>query len=220
MQTFATATPVSAVVDVPAGRLRFIATERRDTLVDIRPADAATARDVKAAERTTAALADGVLRIAGGEKSAAFGPSGTVEVTVQLPAGSSVRVLGSAELRGAGSLGDVVVEGAVGPITLDEAETVRLSALDGDIAVGRLTGPGELTTARGAVRIAEARHGDVIVSTRLGDVSIGVPAGTTAVLDAGTPHGRISNALRNDGGSATVRIRATTAAGDIDAHTL
>lgn len=220
MQTYDTPTPVTAVVDVPAGRLRFIAAERTDTRVDIRPVDTAKTRDVKAAERTTAAFVDGVLRITTTEASAAFGPSGSIEVTVQLPVGSSVRATGSAELRGAGSLGDVVVEGSVGPIALDEAETVHLSAVDGGIAVGRLTGPGEITTARGDIRIAEARRGDVTVSTQLGDVSVGVPAGTTAVLDAGTPHGRISNALRNADGSAAVRIRATTASGDIDAHTL
>ncbi|GAA0430318.1 DUF4097 family beta strand repeat-containing protein [Leifsonia naganoensis] len=220
MQTFDTPSPVTTVVDVPAGRLRFIAAERTDVRVDIRPVDATKARDVKAAERTTAAFAAGTLTIGTTEPSAAFGPSGSVEVTVQLPAGSSVRATGSAELRGAGSLGDVVVEGSVGPIALDEAETVRLSALDGGIAVGRLTGPAEISTARGDIRIAEARRGDVVVSTQFGDVSVGVPAGTTAVLDAGTPHGRISNALRNTDGSATVRIRATTASGDIDAHTL
>jgi len=220
MQTFDTPNPVTTVIDVPAGHLRFIAAERTDTRVEIHPLDASKARDIKAAERTTIGFADGVLRIATPEKNAAFGPSGSVEVTVQLPAGSSILANGSAELRGAGSLGDVAVDGSFGPIKLDEAATVRISAIDGDVVIGRLTGSGEITTARGDVRITEALRGDVVVSTQLGDVSVGVPSGITAGLDAGTPLGRISNTIANSGGAPVLQIHATTASGDIDAHTV
>ncbi|GAB3585683.1 DUF4097 family beta strand repeat-containing protein [Leifsonia lichenia] len=220
MQTFDTPTPVTTVIDVPAGHLRFIAADRADTRIEVNPVDASTARDVAAADRTTIDFADGVLRVATPERHAAFGPSGSVEVTVQLPAGSNIRANGSAELRGAGSLGDVAVDGSFGPIKLDEATAVRISALDGDVVIGRLTGPGEITTARGDVRIAEAHRGDVVVSTQLGNVSVGVPSGVTAGLDAGTPFGRISNTIANSGGAPVLQIRATTASGDIDAHTV
>ena len=220
MQTYNTPSPITAVLDVPAGALRFIAGDRDDTVVEVRPVDASKGRDVKAAERTTVDFSNGVLTIATPEKNAAFGPSGAVEVTVQLPAGSRIRATGSAELRGAGRLGDVTVENAYGPIKLDEAARVQLGALDGDITIGRLTESGEATTARGDVRIGEAHRGTVAVSTQLGNVSVGVPAGITASLNAGTPFGRISNALANTGGTAVLEITATTASGDIDARTI
>ncbi|MFI9362463.1 hypothetical protein ACIG5E_15630 [Kitasatospora sp. NPDC053057] len=51
-----------------------------------------------------------------------------------------------------------------------------------------------------------------------GNITIGAAAGVSATLDAGTGHGRISNALRNDGG-AELRIR-TTSNGDITARSL
>ncbi|MFF8810369.1 hypothetical protein ACF08Q_35485, partial [Streptomyces omiyaensis] len=60
MQTFATAAPVTAVVTAPAGHLRFIAADRADTTVDIRPAVPGRSRDVKAAKETTVSFTDGV----------------------------------------------------------------------------------------------------------------------------------------------------------------
>ncbi|MEV7026279.1 hypothetical protein AB0O00_29580, partial [Kitasatospora sp. NPDC093558] len=82
MQTFNTSAPISAVLDVPAGRILFIAADRADTLVEVLPANATKGRDVKAAEQTTVAYADGVLRIENPVKPQYLGPSGAVEVTV------------------------------------------------------------------------------------------------------------------------------------------
>src|ERR1700756_5669326 len=89
MQKFDTPAPVSVVLDIPAGRIRFIAADRADTMVEVLPADAARSRDVKAAGQIEAGYADGVLRIeATAAKNRLLGDSGSVEVTVQLPAGS------------------------------------------------------------------------------------------------------------------------------------
>ena len=41
MQKFDTPAPISAVLDIPAGRVRFIAADRADTTVEVRPANAA-----------------------------------------------------------------------------------------------------------------------------------------------------------------------------------
>src|SRR3954469_8849947 len=105
---FDTPTPISAVLDIPPGRIRFIAADRADTTVEVLPADASKGRDVKAAEQTTVEYGDGVLRIPGPVKTRPFGASGSVEVTVQLPAGSRVEVKAAAtEFRAVGRLGDV-----------------------------------------------------------------------------------------------------------------
>jgi hypothetical protein len=48
MQRFDTPAPISAVLDIPAGRVRFIAADRADTAVEVLPADASNGRDVKA----------------------------------------------------------------------------------------------------------------------------------------------------------------------------
>jgi hypothetical protein len=92
MNKFDTAAPISAVLDIPAGRVQLIAADSTDTTVEIRPANAAKSRDVQTAE----------------PKNKLVGHSGSIEVTVQLPAGSHVEARSaSSELRGVGRLGDV-----------------------------------------------------------------------------------------------------------------
>ncbi|MEU3610089.1 DUF4097 family beta strand repeat-containing protein [Streptomyces sp. NPDC035033] len=221
MQSFATTAPIAAVVTVPAGHLRFIAADRADATVEVRPANPSKGRDVKAAEEIAVSFADGVLRITAPEaKNQLFGPAGAVEVTVQLPAGSAVEAkAAAADLRGVGRLGDVTCEAAQGPVKLDEAARVRLSLQDGDITIGRLNGSAELTTARGDLRIAEATTGTVVLATQSGSITVGAARGTAATLDAGTSYGRISNTLQNaKGAGADLTIRATTSYGDITAH--
>ncbi|MFK0116623.1 DUF4097 family beta strand repeat-containing protein [Streptomyces sp. NPDC090994] len=223
MQTFATPAPVSAVLDIPAGRVRLIAADRADTTVEVLPADASKGRDVRAAEETTVEYGDGVLRIAAAPaKNRVLGSSGAVEVTVQLPAGSHVEATAAAaEFRGVGRLGDVTIEGAQGPVKLDETASARLTVLDGDVTVGRLGGPAEISTQRGDLRVTEAVRGTVTLRTESGGIEVGAARGVSASLDAGTGHGRIHNALQNtDGAAAGLTIHATTGHGDITARSL
>jgi DUF4097 and DUF4098 domain-containing protein YvlB len=220
MQKFDTLAPISAILDIPAGRIQFIAADRAETAVEVLPVNASKSRDVKAAEETTVEYADGVLRIATPAKNQYLGASGSIEVTVKLPAGSRIEgKAASAELRTVGRLGDVTFEGAYSQIKLDEAASLRLTAVDGDVEVGRLGGPAEISTARGDIRIAEATGGKVVLRTQSGDISISAAAGVSASLDAGTTHGRITNALKNDG-TAELDIHATTSNGDITARSL
>ncbi|WP_406862564.1 DUF4097 family beta strand repeat-containing protein [Streptomyces sp. HUAS MG47] len=221
MQKFDTPSPISVVLAVPAGHLRFIAADRTDTTVEVLPENASKSRDAKAAEQVEVGYADGVLRISMPEpKNKLLGHSGAVEITVQLPAGSRVEAkAAAAEFRGVGRLGDVAFEGGHRSVKLDEAASARLAAHDGDVVVGRLTGPAELSTQRGNVTVTEAHRGDVTLSTQQGDIAVGAARGVSAALDAGTTYGRIHNSLANDG-DAGLRIRATTSYGDITARSL
>ncbi|WP_182877922.1 DUF4097 family beta strand repeat-containing protein [Microbispora sp. H10670] len=223
MQKFDTPIPVTAVLDVPAGRIRFIAADRADTAVEVLPANASKSRDVTAAEQTEVVYGDGVLRIKAPEaKNQILGPSGSVEVTVQLPAGSRIEAKAAlADFRGVGRLGDVVVESAQGSVKLDEAASARLTLQSGDVSVGRLGGPAEISTLKGDLHITEAVSGTVTLRTEAGEISVGAARGVSAALDAGTTYGRIHNALRNtDGADAALTIHATTAYGDITARSL
>jgi DUF4097 and DUF4098 domain-containing protein YvlB len=221
MHKFDTPAPISAVLDIPAGRVQFIAADRADTTVEVLPADASKGRDVKVAEQTKVEYGDGVLRIEASAKNQFLGPSGSIEVTVQLPAGSRVEVKAAgAEFRAVGRFGDVAFDGAHGAIKLDEAASVRLTTVGGDVSVGRLNGPAEISTGKGDIRIAEAVRGTVVLRTQAGDVSVGAAHGVSASLDAGTTHGRIHNALKNTEGAADLNIHATTAHGDIVARSL
>ncbi|MEU2242992.1 DUF4097 family beta strand repeat-containing protein [Streptomyces sp. NPDC018338] len=222
MQRFDTPDPVSVVLDIPAGRIRTIAADRTDTTVGVLPLDASKSRDVKAAEETEIAYADGVLRIAAPDaRNRVLGSSGSVEVTVRVPAGSHVRATSaSAELLGEGRLGDVTFESSNGAVKHYETGSARLALLAGDITVGRLGGPGEITTEKGDIHIAEAVQGVVTLRTVSGDVTVGAAHGVSAGLDAGTTLGRIHNALQNADGAPALTIHATTTHGDIFARSL
>ncbi|WP_426362465.1 DUF4097 family beta strand repeat-containing protein [Streptomyces sp. E-08] len=222
MQKFDTAAAIVTTLAVPAGRIRIVATDRTDTTVDIQPADSSKSRDVNTAQRTDVTYTDGVLRIEVPKtKNNLLGDNlGSIEVTVQLPAGSRVEAQAAAtEIRTAGRLGDVTFQGAYGEIVIDEAANLTLTATDGDIEIGRLTGSADITTARGDIRIAEATRGTLALTTQKGDITIAAATGVSATLDAGTAYGRVTNSLKNDGTPA-LNIRATTSYGDITARSL
>ncbi|GAA5022166.1 DUF4097 family beta strand repeat-containing protein [Streptomyces siamensis] len=221
MQKFATSAPVQAVVTIPAGRIQLIAADRADTTVEVLPANAAKSRDVKAAEQIRITYDDGVLRVEAPEvQNRILGPSGSVEVTVQLPTGSRVEAYAAgAEFRGVGSLGDVSFEGGYRTVKIDEAASARLAGLDADIVIGRLNGPGEISTRKGDVTVTEAVRGTLTLTTQMGDVTVGAARDVSATLDAGTGYGRVDNTLKNDGTPA-LTIKATTTHGDITARSL
>jgi hypothetical protein len=221
VQNFATPAPITATLDFPAGRVHLHATDRADTTVEVRPADAGKNRDVKAAGQTTVSYADGILRIAAPQgKNQHFGPSGSVDVTVNLPAGSRVEATTSAaELDSTGRLGDVSFTGAYRHINLAHAARVHLTATDGDVHISRLDGPADISTARGDIHIGEASTGTVTLTTQSGTITVGAAPGVSASLDAGTTHGRIDNTLKNNG-TPELTIRATTSQGDIVARSL
>ncbi|MFF1839839.1 DUF4097 family beta strand repeat-containing protein [Streptomyces sp. NPDC058231] len=222
MQKFDTPAPVSAVLDIPAGRIQFIAADRADTTVEVLPANPSKNRDVKAAQQIQIAYRDGVLRIGAPEtKNRILGPSGSVEVTVQLPSGSSIEAkAAAAELRGVGRFGDVAFDGGSGSVKLDEATSARLTGLDADITVGRLNGPGEISTQKGDLNMTEAVRGALTLNTQIGNITIGAARGVSACLDAGTTYGRINNTLKNTDDTPGLTIHATTAQGDITARSL
>ncbi|MFJ8041175.1 DUF4097 family beta strand repeat-containing protein [Kitasatospora sp. NPDC096147] len=194
MSTFTT------TLDIASGRIRLIAADRADADVQVLPADPGSSRDIEAAERTVVDRLDGGLRIHTPEAAKrAFGPSGSVEVTVHLPAGSRVRVeLADGELRSTGPLGEVTATVAHGTVDLAGTTATRITLQAGDIRLDGLAGDAELTTAKG-------------------DITVTTAPDASAVLDAATSYGRIDNALRNDGTHA-LSIRATTSLGTITAR--
>ena len=115
---------------------------------------------MKVAEQTTVDYRDGVLRIdAPAARNQYLGPSGSVEVTVQLPTGSRIEGKAAfAEFRGVGRFGDVALE-AYGVVKIDEVASTRLTAYAGDVEVGRLSGPAEISTQQGDIQIDESMHG-------------------------------------------------------------
>ncbi|MGW0718777.1 DUF4097 family beta strand repeat-containing protein [Streptomyces sp. NPDC002778] len=171
------------------------------------PAGATKKHDIKAAEQVQVAYEEGVLRITAPETThRLLGNTGSVEVTVQLPAGSHVQAK---------------ADGGYRSVKLDETAGAGLTAHDATITVGRLTGPADITTQRGDIHITEATHGTVTLTTQHGDIEVGAAPGVSASLDAGTAYGRVHNSLKNtEGSAAPLALHATTTHGGITARSL
>jgi len=222
MQNFATPGPVSVVLEIPAGAVRLVATERTDTVVDVQPADASKKRDVKAAEQTAIAFQDGVLSVTTAESHRVLGGSGALHVTIELPVGSRLDgKAGAAELHTTGRLGDVAFDGGYTVVSIEEAAGAVLKVHTGDVAINCLTGSAQIRNGKGDITIAEAHAGQVELRADMGNLSVTAAPGISATLDADTAKGRITNTLRNtEGAAAGLAVKATTSHGDITAASL
>ncbi|MGW6913130.1 DUF4097 family beta strand repeat-containing protein [Kitasatospora sp. NPDC054939] len=220
MQTFATTAPIAARLDIPAGKVQFLASDRTDTTVEVSPADSGKARDVKAAEQTEIGYADSVLTVRNTAGNKLIGTPGSVEITVHLPAGSTVEAkTATAEFHTAGRLGEIAYDSAHGAVRIAEAAGARVTLQAGDVLLGRLAGNAEITTSKGDIRITEATAGTLTLRTEAGSITVDAAADASATLDARTSYGRIHNTLRNTG-TPGLAIHATTSYGDITARSL
>ncbi|MFD7865773.1 hypothetical protein ACFV4U_26315, partial [Streptomyces sp. NPDC059783] len=115
MPSFDTPGPITATAHVDAGSIQFIAGDRTDTVVETRPRDPKKDQDVRSAGQTEVAYANGALTIRTPKQRYLVGRTGTVDVTVELPAGSHVEMTGAwAQVLGEGRLGEVRVKTSSG----------------------------------------------------------------------------------------------------------
>ena len=90
MPSYETPEPISVTLELGVGTVRIAASDRTDTVVEVRPSDEADESDVKAAQQVRVDYANGTLRVAG-PKVRAFDFSRktrSVDVTIELPSGS------------------------------------------------------------------------------------------------------------------------------------
>lgn len=222
MQKFQTPNPVTVVLDIPAGQIRLVATERTDTVVEVLPAEPSKRRDAKAAAQTKVEFSAGVLRIATADPNKILGSSGALDVTIALPAGSRVEArAGGAALYSTGRLGEVAFDGGYRAVELDEVDSARIKMHAGDVTIAKLTGPAQLRNGKGDITVAEAAAGALDLRTGMGNLKVAAAPGVSGTLDASSGFGRITNALRNaEGAGAPLFIKATTSHGDIVATSL
>ncbi|GAA2305989.1 DUF4097 family beta strand repeat-containing protein [Streptomyces hawaiiensis] len=183
MPAFDTPEPISVNAHVGAGSLRLTAGDRLDTVVEVRPRDPERDKDVRAAEQTEVSCASGVLTVRTKERRM-IGPSGVVDVNVELPAGSSVEVTGAwAQVLGDGRLGEVRVKTSVGDVRLDTAGPVQLTASHGSIVVDRVEGKAEITTSSGNLRVGTV-EGPAVLKNSNGNTTVGAVSGELRVSGA------------------------------------
>ena len=186
MPNFDTTGPVLATIDVVVGDVRITAGDDLRVSVEVRPADASNAEDVKAAEQTRVELANEQLHVRAPKLRSWLPRSsgGSIDVQIELPAGSRLRATGQmTDFAADGRLGHCRIKTGVGSIVLDDVETPQLKTGIGDITVERASGHAEVTAGSGDVRIRELAASGVVKNSN-GDTWIGVATGDLRVSAA------------------------------------
>ncbi|MFM1723381.1 DUF4097 family beta strand repeat-containing protein [Rhodococcus sp. PAM 2766] len=243
MPTFSTPEPISATLSFAVGDATLTATDRDDTVVEIRPSDPHRELDVRAAEQTRVEFASGrlVVKAPRPRVLGVWGKVGSVDITVELPIDSAVEADASVgAVRADGRLGNCRVKTATGDVRLDGTRDLTVNTGAGAITVETVGGDADLSTGSGRI---EVRHvggnalvensnghnrigsvtGDLRVKTANGDIVVGSTGGD---VDAATANGdvRIGEvtrgvvSLRTGNGEVETGIREGTAA-RVDAHT-
>ena len=243
LTTFDTSGPVGASVDVLVGDLRVVASDRGDLVVQVRPCNPADKRDVRAAEQTTVEFTDGTLTVRGPRQPrlGVLGKVGSVDVLVELPAGSDLDAkLGAGGIGCAGPLRGCRLRTGAGDLHVEQAETLALKTGLGTASAGTVSGEAELRSASGKLQVGSVGQsalcktgngevrigrvaGDLHVKTANGDASID-HAGASVEVNTACGNIRVAEVVR---GTATLRtatgrieigIRPGTAA-RLDVHT-
>jgi hypothetical protein len=208
MTAFDTPEPISVSIELSVGDVRVFAGHRTDTVVEVVPSDPGETSHVQAAEQTRVDYAGGRLLVKAPRQRALglFGKPGSVDVTIEVPAGSELRATaGVGDFRCYGSLGGCRIKTSAGDLEVEEAGPLDLKTGAGAVSVDRVAGDAEVSTGTGRVTVGEVR-GTAVVKNSNGECRIGRVDG----------HLRVNNSngdITVD--SAQADVTARTASGDI-----
>ncbi|WJV45022.1 DUF4097 family beta strand repeat-containing protein [Streptomyces flavofungini] len=172
MPTFDTPEPISVALQLNAGLLRLTAGARTETVVEVSPSNGLSQSDRSAAEQTRVEYGQGRLLIRTPRRRSLFGSGGSVDVSVELPAGS--RVSGDAtmaDIYSEGDLGECEFKTGHGRIQLERAGRLQLNSGFGDVTVGSVTGETDIRVASGDIRIGRV-DGALTLKNSSGDTDI------------------------------------------------
>ncbi len=206
MSVFETPQPIFLTVELNLGTVRVTATDRTDTVVEVRPSHPSRESDLKAADQVHVEYADGRLLVRGPKewrRYAIWTGNGSVDVEVNLPLHSEVRGdlgMGGFEFEGAFGLCDLKT--GTGKITVDQAGPVWAESGYGNITISRATGDTTVKAGSGHIRIQRvegALHsknsdGNTVIGEVTGDVHIKAANGDIVIDD---PQGPVSAKTAN-----------------------
>lgn len=223
MATFQTPQPIAVVVDVSVrADIWIVASERYDTEVTIRPRKPKRSLDVKMAEQTTVDYTDGRLqvRLHPPFRHTWFSDGGAVEVTVEVPLGSSLDLKsGMGDLRCEGEFRTADLKTDLGHIRIGHCGELRAHTDMGDVTVERASGRSRIKTGSGKIRIRDIDgvatvkngNGSTYISHASGELSVSAANGDVSLEQAG-----LSTTVKASNGDITV---GEVAAGSLTVQT-
>jgi len=182
--TFSTPGPITTTVSTAGARVRLVAGDRSDTVVQVEPVDSTSEFDVSVAENTTVTLSGNALSI----KTTKSGDrGGSVAITVELPAESRLVLQATwTNVRSDGPLGDCELNvSSGGGIQLDRVGALRVNLAAGDVTVGHVAGTADIQTRSATgVRLGEV-GGTVRYMGTTGELWVGHARSDVDVSSAG-----------------------------------
>ena len=187
VSNFSTPSPVAVTLDLYVADVRIVASDRTDTIVEVRPSDPGKAADVRSADNTRVEYDDATrtLSIVTRKPRSRFvnftkRPE-SIDLVIELPTDSDVRgELDLGDYRAEGVLGAVALKTDFGAVRIGEAGAVNVRTGLGEITVNGVTGPAEVHSGSGEIRIG-AIDGTAGVTTSNGTIRIGVVTGPAHV---------------------------------------
>ncbi|HYZ55880.1 MAG TPA: DUF4097 family beta strand repeat-containing protein [Streptosporangiaceae bacterium] len=178
MPTFDTPEPIAAIIDVAGGHVRIHASDRADTVVEVRPTDESEDADIQAAGQTQVEYANGQLLVRAPKNKirSLFGRTASIDLTIELPSGSRVDAKAWGDVRSEGRIGESTFDIAAGSIRLDQTGRLKLRTAAGDVSVGRSDGHTDVATSSGKIWIG-AIDGTAVIKTSNGDITVGEVTG-------------------------------------------
>ncbi|MGH3564279.1 MAG: DUF4097 family beta strand repeat-containing protein [Mycobacterium sp.] len=217
MPSFHTPEPVEAKVEAAAGSVRLVATDRDDTVVQVRPHNQSRAADVRAAEQTRVDCHNGRLTVSHARVFPVL-RVGAIDIDVALPSRSRLQVsVASADVRAEGEFGDCQIRVASGNVDVDTVRgNLKAATASGSITVQAVEGNGSVTAASGSATIGKldgelqfkAASGDLSVERLYGSVRSRTASGSVSIRTA--VRGGISTSTGS--GAVEVGVAAGTAA--------
>jgi hypothetical protein len=191
VSNFSTPSPIAVTFDLYVAKVRISASDRTDTVVEVRPSDPGKAADVKAAENTRVDYDDatGTLSIVSRKPRSRFANFSSkrpesIDVVLQLPTGSGIRgEAGLGDFQSGGVLGAVVLKTDLGAVRLAETGPLSLRSGLGEITVEGVSGSAEVHSGSSDIRIG-AVDGTADVSASNGQVRVGVVTGAAVIKAA------------------------------------
>ncbi len=184
MPTFETPQPISVLIELGVvGLARFVASDRTDTVVGVRPTDETDESDVKAAGQVRAELVNGALHI-GGTRIRAFDFSRktrSVDLTIELPSGSRVDAdVQLGDFQCAGRLGQTKLKTAAGNVQVEQTGPLTLNTGAGHVTIDHVAGTAEIHTGSGKVSVGRV-DGTAVVKDSNGSIEIDAVTGDARI---------------------------------------
>ena len=185
MPRYETPEPISVTLELGVGDVRIAASDRTDTVVEVRPSDESDESDVKAAEQIRVDYANGMLRVVGPKRTFDFSKkTRSVDVSIELPSGSQVSAhMQMGDIRCAGRLGECRLKTSAGNVSLDRTGALRLNTSAGHVTAEGIAGNADISTGMGKVQIGEV-EGAAVVKKSNGDTAIDAVTGDVRVRAA------------------------------------